>query len=253
MNNQILKEEIEDWDKNAQFYANENLMPFQEVVRQEIYDFYEIKPSDLVLEAGGGVIKVDQNTTLIDISPVMVKKAKEINEPDRKIMVASTHALPFPDKSFDKIIGNGLWHHLKAQGILKESAHEFLRTLKDDGRLCLFDRGDNLVPKIFFYLRKPFKLVYRPKSQCCTRNELPFLDSDIQDILDCGFVIEKRKYLITLPFQLTIIFTNVLQYLLGAKTARLIQKKLKGFGRWLEKHFAFKPLCAEQCLVLKKK
>jgi ubiquinone/menaquinone biosynthesis C-methylase UbiE len=252
MNKKIFEQEIKDWDKNVNFYMNENLMPFQEMIRREIYDFYELSENDKVLEAGGGAIKINPNTVIMDFSPKMVEFAKSINPPDRKIILGSVHQIPFADQTFDAVVVNGTFHHLKAQDLFEESVKEFHRVLKPKGKICVFDRAYNLIPNFFFYLRKPIKKIYSPKSQCSTRNETFFLESDIEEILKQGFRIEKRKYLVPLPLQLLIISTNVFQYLGGKKLAQKSQKFLKPLGRVLEKYLAFKPFCAEQCLILRK-
>lgn len=252
MNKKIFEREIQDWDKNVQFYINENSMPFQKLLRKEIYDFYNLSKNDKVLEAGGGAIKINQNTVIVDFSPKMVEVAKKINPPDRKIILGSVHQLPLENEVFDAVVVNGTFHHLKAQGLLEVSVKEFYRVLKPQGKICVFDRANHFIPNIFFYLRKPFKLIYSPKSQCSTRSETFFLEEDLKDILNTGFKIEKRKYLVPLPFQLLIIFTNVLQYIFGHKLAKKIQAILKPLGAFLEKYFSFKPLCAEQCIILRK-
>ena len=252
MNEKVFKQEIEDWDKNVDFYINENLMPFQEMIREEIYDFYGLSENDKVLEAGGGAIKIGPNTVIMDFSPKMVETAQSINSPDRKIILGSVHQTPFKEQTFDAVIVNGTFHHLKAQGLLEDAVKEFYRILKPNGKICVFDRAYNSIPNFFFYLRKPFKKIYSPKSQCSTRNETFFLESDIQKILKQGFSMEKRKYLVPLPLQLLIISTNIFQYLGGKNLAQKAQKLLKPLGKFLEKHLAIKALCAEQCLVLRK-
>lgn len=252
MNKEIFKQEIEDWNKNVDFYINENSMPFQEMIREEIYGFYGLSENDKVLEAGGGAIKIGPNTIIMDFSPKMIEVAKRINPSDRKIILGSVHQIPLENQTFDAIVVNGTFHHLKAQGLLEDSVKEFRRVLKPNGKICVFDRAYNFIPNFFFYLRKPFKKIYSPKSQCSTRNETFFLENDIKDILGNGFKIEKRKYLVPLPLQLLIISTNIFQYLGGKKLAQKSQKLLMPIGKFLEKYLAFKPLCAEQCLVLRK-
>lgn len=253
MNQKVFEQEIKDWDRNAKFFANENLMPFQKIIRKEIYDFYDLKENDKVLEAGGGVIKIGENTILADFSPEMVNKAKELNRGKAgKCILASAHELPFPDKNFDVIVANGLMHHLKVQGVLGQSIKEFYRVLKPNGRICIFDRAFNLVPVFFFYLRKPLKLIYKPKSQCSTSNEPHFLENDLREILKHGFKIEKRKFIVNIFFQILIIFTNVIQYVFGSQLAQKIQGKLYKTAEIIEKKLSYKILCAEQCVILRK-
>lgn len=249
----IFEQEIKDWNKNAQFFANENLMPFQKIIRKEIYDFYDFRENEMILEAGGGVIKIKDNMILVDFSPKMINRAKELNpEKADKCILASAHQLPFSDNTFDVIVANGLMHHLKVQGILEQSIKEFYRVLKPNGKICIFDRAFNLVPVFFFYLRKPLKLIYKPKSQCSTSNEPHFLEKDLKEILKHSFKIEKRKFIVNVFFQILIIFTNVIQYIFRPQLAQKIQGKLYKTAEFIEKKLSYKILCAEQCVILRK-
>jgi len=136
---------------------------------------------------------------------------------------------------------------------MEDTIKEFIRILKPGAKLCIFDRDNNLIPRIFFLIRQPLKLIYKPKSQCSTRNEVDFLDSDLDKIVAGGFEIIRRRYVVNIFFQILVIFTNSCQYLFGHQVALNLQKSLLPFAIFLEKYFSFKPLCVEQCIVLKKK
>lgn len=253
MDQKIYQQEIEDWDQNARFYDNENEMAYQEkIYRKTMYDFYGIKDSDIVLEAGGGVIKLDKNTILVDFSPKMIEFCKKINKPE-KCILASTHELPFANEYFDVVVANGLFHHVKVQGLLEASVKEFYRVLKPGGKICIFDRASNLFPRLFFKMRKPLKKIYKPNSTCSTRNEVDFTDEDIARIENLGFKVEKRKFVINVFFQAMVIFANGLQYLFGKNVAKYWQKTTWPLAYLIEKIFPFKVLCAEQIIVLIKK
>jgi len=252
MDNKVYNQEVKDWDTNAGFYANENAMPYQEkIIRKKMYKFYNIKESDAVLEAGGGIVKLSKNAVLVDFSPKMIEGCKKINQP-QKCIQASTHQLPFENDSFDVIVANGLMHHVKVQGLFDKTVDEFFRVLRPGGKLCVFDRAPNLVPKIFFYLRQPLKLIYKPKSTCSTTNETQFLESDVEKISQHGFKIERRMNLINVFFQAMIIVSNVFQYIFGVKSAVILQKITLPIAKVVEKTLSFKPFCAEQCIVMKK-
>ena len=253
MNEEIYKQEIEDWNKNTAFYENENLMPYQEkIYRKQIYEFYDIKKEERVLDVGGGTTNVSENTIIVDFSPKMIEACKETNGAG-KCILASAHNLPFKNQEFDVIIANGLFHHLKVQGIFEESVKEFYRVLKPNGRICIFDRADNLFPRILFILRKPFKILLKPKSTCSTRNESKFLEEDIERIKRGGFEMVRKKYVINVFFQTITIFANVLQYIFGYKVAYCWQKLTWPIAFLLEKMFSFKIFCAEQLIVMEKR
>ncbi len=251
INRDIFLQEIVDWDKNAQFYSYDAAMPFQQLVRREIEKVYDLKHKYFILDAGCGAQSISNNIIGVDFSFEMLRRAKK-NNPSGKYALCSVHQLPFKEIIFDKIVCNGLLHHVKAQGFFDECLIEFHRVLKENGHLCVFDRSGNFIPNLFMALRQPFKLIFKPKSQCCTRNEAEFTEKDIRKIMMCGFIIETRKYIVTLPFQIMIITTNIIHYILGVSLAKKLQLYTKKIGLLLEKHMSLRGLCAEQCLRLRK-
>ena len=252
MDEKVFKQEMVDWNNNARFYSNEGGMPYQDIVRKEISKAYNLSQSDFILDAGGGTSEPNAKTISIDFAVNMLKPANQNITTRGGLVLCSVHALPFKSGVFDAVVANGLFHHLKVQGVLKEGAGEILRVLKRGGKLCIFDRAPHPIPNFFLYLRKPFKLVITPKSQCNTRNEVPFLERDLTAILRQGFKMKRRKFMVGLLFQFMIISTNVIQYVVGPDAAKYIQSKTKEVGASFEKYFAFKMLCAEQCVVLEK-
>ncbi|MBI4812175.1 class I SAM-dependent methyltransferase [Candidatus Falkowbacteria bacterium] len=252
MNREIFQQEIEDWNNNVRFYINENSMAYQgKIYRKEIYDFYQIKTEEKVLEAGGGVVKVGENTIVVDFSPKMIEACKKINGEGRCVL-ASAHQLPFKDEEFDVVVANGLSHHLKAQDLLEDAIKEFYRVLKSGGKLCVFDRANNFFPRLFFLIRTPSRLIFKPTSSCNTRNEADFLEEDIDKIIAGGFKMARRKYIINVFFQAITIFANVLQYVFGFRVAYWWQKITWSLAYLVEKALPFKIFCAEQVIVFKK-
>ena len=251
MNREVFLQEIEDWDRNAQFYSYDAVMPFQHVVRQKIEQVYELKENDFILDAGCGTHRISDNIIGVDFSFDMLRRAKK-NNPSGKYVLCSVHQLPFKAGVFDKVVCNGLLHHVKVQGLFDECLSEFHRVLKDNGHLCIFDRSGNFIPNFFMALRQPIKLIYKPKSQCCTRNETEFAEGDVRKIVKRGFIVEAQKYIVTLPFQIMIIAANVIHYVLGVSVAKKLQLRIKKIGLLLEKRMSFRWLCAEQCLRLRK-
>lgn len=252
LNQKIFKQEIEDWNKNANFYASKNKAPLAKIIDRKISEFYRLSTKERILEAGGGAVLAKNNVTVIDFSPEMIKLARQQN-PKANFILGSVHNLPLADEEFDVIVANDLFHHLKAQNLLSKASQEFHRVLKKDGRLCVFERTDNWLPLFFFYFRKPFKFLFTAKGQCSSRNEPPFFEVDLRQILASGFIIERRKYLFSLPFQILAVGTNLIQYLFGQNLSHWLQKKVLPLAGFLEDEFDFKFLCSQQCLVLRKK
>lgn len=130
-----------------------------------------------VLEYGCGpgshaymMAKAGADVTGIDISPVAVDMATE--EAQRQgvpvtFTVMNAEALEFADRSFDRILGSAILHHLD----LRRSYSELARTLKDDGEAVFIEpMGHN--PIINLYRR------LTPKMR--TVDEHPMLMRDIQ-------------------------------------------------------------------------
>jgi len=250
INKKIFQQELEDWDKNAQFYIEKNALPYYGFINEKLIKFYELKENEKILEAGGATgLITGSNVTIVDFSPKMIEVAKKLN-PQGNFIISSVHKMPVPDKEFDVIIADDLFHHVKAQELLEATAEEFKRVLKDDGRLCVFERNSSILPRLFFYLRQPIKKMVKTKNQCSSRNESIFSKKDLEKILKCGFEIQRRKYMFALPFQALTILTNVIQYLFSNKTSRHIQEKTIKFAIFLETKLNYKFLCAQQCLIL---
>lgn len=250
MNKKIIKEEMEDWDSRVDFYRNESYMPFNKLIKKDFDSVCGDLSGLFVLNAGAGVSKHAENEVLIDLSFKMVAAAREEFD-NIKGIVCSTHKLPFKDKVFNAVVAKGLYHHLKAQGIMEESSSEFSRVLKKNGKLCIYDRAFNFIPNLLFCLRKPFKIFI--SSRCSTRNEVSFKDEDIEKICDAGFEIVKRKRIVNVFFQNQRILSNLIQYSLGFRAARLFQKKSLKLAELIEKSFRNNSICAEQIILLKKK
>lgn len=146
--------------------------------RDRFQELITLKADGLkVLEYGCGpgshaymMAKAGADVTGIDISPVAVDMATE--EAQRQgvpvtFTVMNAEALEFADRSFDRILGSGILHHLD----LHRSYSELARTLKDDGEAVFIEpMGHN--PIINLYRR------LTPKMR--TVDEHPMLMRDIQ-------------------------------------------------------------------------
>jgi len=247
----ILREELEDWDRNAGFYEAELSMPYQQIIQSRISRFYSIPKGASVLDIGSGV-QDGKDKVCLDISLEMIRRTKKRN-PESRGVVGCAQSLPFKKESFDAVVCNGVLHHLKVQRGLQASMAGFHHILKPRGKLYAFDRAPSVLPLLLFYLRKPGKIFIKPRSTCSTRNEVAFLESDVRKITALGFRVIRRRYLVNILFQHMIMFMNLLSYLGMRRLSRRLQRMTGKVAMLTERVLAVKPLCAEQCLVLQKK
>jgi SAM-dependent methyltransferase len=81
---------------------------------------------------------VPKSLTGVDISPVAVELAR--TEAARakatiRFEVGDAHCLPFPDASFDLVMGSGILHHLR----MEDAAKEILRVLRPGSRMVFVE------------------------------------------------------------------------------------------------------------------
>jgi ubiquinone/menaquinone biosynthesis C-methylase UbiE len=161
--------------------------------------------------------------TGIDISPSLVELAVQraringIAERTR-FLVTSAHDLPFPDRSFDLVVGIAILHHLDVPLVARET----LRILKPGGRAVFQEpvRNSALVRAI-----RPL-IPYRAPD--ISPFERPLTDAEI-DAFSSGFTRGRRRAF-CLPF------VNLMQVLPGAnkyvdRAYRLDAQVLRRFPR----------------------
>ena len=78
--------------------------------------------------------------TGLDLTPEMIKKAKEKQLPNTEFLVGDCEALPFVDESFDVIICTNSFHHYPNPQAFLDEAY---RVLRKNGRLILRDYTSN--------------------------------------------------------------------------------------------------------------
>jgi ubiquinone/menaquinone biosynthesis C-methylase UbiE len=112
----------------------------------------DIGPGQCVLDLGCGTgtlaIMVKQRVpgaevTGLDADPDMLKVARYKSATGIvpvKFDVGMTYDLPYPDKSFDRVLSSIMIHHLKTPD-KKRTAQEVFRVLKPGGRLHIVDFG----------------------------------------------------------------------------------------------------------------
>lgn len=72
----------------------------------------------------------------IDLSPEMIRRARQKLPKSITLKVASVDRLPFPDNSFDMVINTEAFHHFPEP---KTAIKEMARVLKKGGLLCISD------------------------------------------------------------------------------------------------------------------
>lgn len=147
-----LKEEKE-WDK---YWSKKKTL--SQIVYKRLASFYrqfiikrtlnhfiesEFKNGSVLLHAGSGAGQVDQNLlqkfdiTALDISKEALKLYKANNGQKAKIIQASIFDIPVKDNTFDGIYNLGVHEHFTGAEN-KKIFQEFLRVLKNDGKIVLF-------------------------------------------------------------------------------------------------------------------
>ncbi len=130
----------------------------------------------------------------LDISPEMIKQAKEKTKdiPSVELAVADAEKIPYPENTFDYVICNNVLHHI-AQDKAKKVFSEVKRVLKKDGWFLLQDLLPpvplkNLIAFIIKIFEGPIHVYNFPELE-----EL-FSQSDFDNI---------KQYKLSLLFQLT--------------------------------------------------
>ncbi len=107
----------------------------------------DIHKTDKVLEVGcgaGHILERIQEGMLtgIDISPAQIERAKKRLGGKAALLLAKGEKLPFPDKSFDRIICTEVFEHVLEPPMILE---EMKRVLKDNGVISLSIPNEKLI------------------------------------------------------------------------------------------------------------
>ena len=87
----------------------------------------------------------------IDVATAALRVAARRTGPNVHVLAADANDLPFPDGSFDAVVGNAVLHHLS----LEPSLAELTRVLAPGGRLC-FAEPNLLNPQVFAERNIPY-------------------------------------------------------------------------------------------------
>jgi len=263
MEKDIFKKEMQDWNINAKFYQREVHSPFYQIVHHEKLHTYKLhEEGNIILDLGAGTGYFANSISVpgkfivaIDFSIEMLKLAKK-SYPHLHLVVASADKLPFKSMSFDVIIANGVFHHLKAQNLLKKSIIELRRVLKKQGAVCLFDRNSSFLSIFihsFVMLIKKIIVKFIGKfPTSSSMNEPHFTDKDLNLIIHFDFTIENRKFVSSIPLFIMVVFANSLEYFVNYSLSVKFRNYFLPLAKWLEHHINQKALCVEQCVKLRK-
>jgi ubiquinone/menaquinone biosynthesis C-methylase UbiE len=87
----------------------------------------------------------------IDLSPLLLLRARSGMPPNVRFSAADANALPFPGETFDAVVGNAVLHHLP----LDVAVPELVRVLKPGGRFC-FAEPNMVNPHMLLILNVPW-------------------------------------------------------------------------------------------------
>lgn len=256
MKSKVINKEKRDWNLNAQFYAKIADSPYQKFFDQKIWENYNVLPKSPVLEIGAGVgnfARFLKNPFFTDFSPTMIDIAKK--KIKGKGVVCSAHQLPFEERKFKTVFINDTLHHLKGQGILKQSLKEINRVTHQQAYLCLTDRAPNLLGNssalFFTFLKRIASKFLGQKPGCGTKTEPSFTKSDYEQLRK-NWRFEKIVYWRTLLAYFLTVFTHQLAQLGNWDACFKIQQKTLGLVKFLEKHFAWPFFCTEVSIKAQK-
>ena len=264
MDKKIFKKELQDWNRNAIFYAIEANSPFKKILRAEIKEKFLLSKRHkriLDLGAGTGDFAVDLASSLgsqvacIDFSPVMRRIALK-KYPKLDYLTASAEKLPFKNNTFDAVIAIGILHHLKIQGILEKTLREVHRVLKPDGYFCYLDRSNSFLAAryedFFSGMKSLFSKFKRRYSASSTSSETTLTGQDLL-FLKQKFKTVARNSIYCLPFKSLLVTSNFLFYLFGKSFYLSFQWLFSPLAFLFEKCLNFKFLETEYCEVLQKR
>lgn len=135
------REQKDYWDKNylKNSDPNESFFMLYDKLRIKFFRFAANKNPSIEIGAGLGTFARAANVSVaIEISETAAKNA--LNKCSCQFVLADAVNMPFKANCFGVVYTNDVLHHLKADGLLENSAHEIKRILKPGGLWCLSDR-----------------------------------------------------------------------------------------------------------------
>lgn len=146
----------------------------------KLVSMLDLSGNDLVLDCGCGVGMIANkissihpvNVVGIDLSQSLIKIARR--ESKAFFVVGDAENLPFKDRTFDRIVGKGILHHLHKP---EKGVHELRRVLKKKGKFVVSEpnRSNPLIGLTRFFLKK-LKHSYSEK-------QVYFSPADIRELI----------------------------------------------------------------------
>lgn len=141
--------EIDGFDKSIKNSKMDVWFRMVELARVSL----ELNSNDYLFEVGCGagamllpLSKYARKVAGIDYSPSMVEIIKRVI-PHVEVYICGADSLPFPDRTFDKILANSVFQYFPDESYAEDVINEMQRTLKHGGRILLMDIPD-IVKKI---------------------------------------------------------------------------------------------------------
>jgi SAM-dependent methyltransferase len=162
-----------------------------------------------ILEIGaglGGFSTMAGATDVLDVSAVALENIRRLSPQ------ASTHQferlpLPFADGTFDAVVLNDVWHHIKESQDLAAYARELHRILKPSGVVVISDRRPTALNKVLLALNdvaRSAMLKLRPQTQTLGAEiELATTADDFAHLTTLFHVEDHRKWRSLIAFTYT--------------------------------------------------
>lgn len=164
--------EFGPWDGSARYFREVDRCRLEDNERWAFRTFYDLPGGTgaKLLDAGCGVgfftrlyARKGFDVHAVDIAPSaahVTRQSLALEGLPGKVLRASVEDLPFPDKSFDLLVSNGVIHHTPDT---EKAVAEFHRVLRPGGlaSVCVYYRNALLRPPLWSLVRLALPLLLR--------------------------------------------------------------------------------------------
>ncbi|MBR5095044.1 MAG: class I SAM-dependent methyltransferase [Oscillospiraceae bacterium] len=156
-----------------------------------IYEHYQIRPGQKILELGCGdgsmwqphISELPERTTLLltDLSPGMLASAEEKLRGTENIsfQVVDIQEIPCEDDSFDLVIANMMLYHVPQ---IEKALREVSRVLKPGGKACFATYGENGILTHLDRMLPGLRLWEKSNRRFTLQNGMPILRRVFEDV-----------------------------------------------------------------------